>query len=358
MSDHDSPLHPIEGAFTDVFDAVVRPPQWVIENLLPPGLVFIGAPPKSYKSTFTMAVAALVAGYKCTVLPPELSKPVCNGPTIAFSYEADAGELRHMLEHGMGVRGQADGGILICDDPFTYRLDEDGAQEQMMFWLNERKPKVVILDPLRNFHSLEEKDSAAMVKMLGPLRRWAVDNQAAFIVVHHTRKVEGEDATRTYKAQDMRGSSAIFGLADAVLMFTPNARVEGQLFIEATFKRAAGWSKMIQLAVYNNAGTGGKSALSASEQMVLNAVEHGYDVADKIAQQTGLAMKAVQAKLMSLYEAGRVTQNRQLRWVLIDKKSEVRRAGTSEAANTHRERDGRGHSGRREPQGVRPTRRD
>ena len=33
-------------------------------------------------------------------------------------------------------------------------------------WVDERKPKLVIIDPLRNFHSQDENDSGAMYGLL------------------------------------------------------------------------------------------------------------------------------------------------------------------------------------------------
>jgi hypothetical protein len=296
VSGHDDDmLMPIEGFFTDVFEAESKPPRWVIENLLPVGLVFIGAPPKSYKSTITMAMSALVGGLQCSTLPPDLSKSTVDGVVMVFSAEADAGELRFMLENGLGVKGKADGSLLICDNPWAYRLDEDTDQRQLLFWLNQRKPSLVIIDPLRNFHTLEEKDSAAMIRILGPLREWAVKNAACLIIVHHTRKLE-EGSSRTYTAADMRGSSALFGLADGVLMVTPG-RGEMQVTMDAVFKRAAPWNKNIQLSAYGRVGEKASEAMQASHHVVLNAVAHGYATSTEVAQHTGMSERAVKQRM-------------------------------------------------------------
>ena len=40
---------------------------------------------------------------------------------MVFSAEALAGELRHMVEVGLGVTGNPDAGILIADDPWDFR---------------------------------------------------------------------------------------------------------------------------------------------------------------------------------------------------------------------------------------------
>lgn len=262
----DEPVELVDGIFTDIGNAVLKPPTWVIRDLLPVGLTFIGAPPKCGKSTLSMAIAALVAGYKCFVLPPFLSEVDHGGPVLAFSYEATAGELRHMLEEGLKVSITNNGGILIADDPWKFRLDDEGGMEKMLFWLRERNPRLVILDPLRDFHQLEEKDSGGMNRLLRPLRQWAVENDSAVMVVHHTKKKD-EQNSGAYTAADLRGTSALFGIADAVLMLTP--RPEGWAQFEATFKRAAPWQRTIRMAAYDYASLPASERTTKVDEAVL-----------------------------------------------------------------------------------------
>jgi len=270
MSDeYDEPIELIDGIFTDIGNAVLKPPTWVIRDLLPVGLTFVGAPPKSGKSTLTMGVAALVAGYECRVLPPFLSEVDHGGPVLAFSYEATAGELRHMLEEGLKVEVRNNGGILIADDPWKFRLDDADGLDQMLFWLRERNPRLVILDPLRDFHQLEEKDSGGMNRLLRPLRQWAVERDSSVVVVHHTKKKEdiGGQAAM-YTAADLRGTSALFGIADAVLMLTP--KKDGWAEFNATFKRAAGWVRTIRMSAYDYADKPAMEQTTVMDEKVLD----------------------------------------------------------------------------------------
>lgn len=236
--------------FTSLAHAVKVPPSWVLDNLLPEGLTFLAAPPKAYKSTLEMGMALLVAGYDCKILPDDLGKLPKGqhfGRVVGLSFEASAGELRHMVEEGLGVQKlKDDDSILICDDPWDFRIDDVDGSAKLIYWLDELKPRMVFLDPLRDLHSLDEADSGQMNRVLRPLQKWAKDNHAAVLVVHHTRK-PGEGGG-TNKANDMRGSSALFGLADAVIMMTP--RDSMQVVIDATFKRAASWQKVLTLGAY------------------------------------------------------------------------------------------------------------
>lgn len=266
----ETPLEPIAGVFTDLGTAQIVPPQWIIESLVPVGLVILGGPPKSNKSTLCMAISALVAGLPCRALPPFLSKVVRPGPVMGFSAEANAGELRHLCEQGMGVSVPAHERILICDDPFSWRLDDPDGQQQFLKWLEERDPRIAFIDPFRDFHSQEEKDSGEMNRLLRPLQQWAKKHESAIVIVHHTRK-KGEDGRDTpYDASDLRGSGALFGLADAVLMMTPGKN--GEARVQATFKRASGWDLMLRPAWYGNVGQRATEVLSTLDDSVLAAI--------------------------------------------------------------------------------------
>jgi hypothetical protein len=266
-------FEPIEGVFTDLGMAQMVPPRWVVRDLLPPGLVFLAAPPKAGKSTFTMALASLVAGFECRALPPFLSQVDNGGPVMIFSYEAGAGELRHMVEVGLKVKVEPNEAILICDNPWTFRLDDDDGLEQMLHWLDKRDPRLCILDPLRDFHSLEEKDSGGMNRMLRPLRQWAVEHDSCVMIVHHTRKPGEAGANHKFEEADMRGTGALFGIADGVLMLTP--RGEDGTHIKATFKRAKGWERTVSIASYDKAGAPATEKIGEVDTLVLKALAEG-----------------------------------------------------------------------------------
>lgn len=297
------PLHPIEGYFTDVATALRRPPAWVVEGMLPEGLVFMAGPPKeSFKSTITCGLAALIAGFKCQAMPADW-QPKLPGPVMMFSHEADAGELRFILEEGLGVKLKPTEGILVCNQPWDYRLDDEDGLAQMLHWLNLRKPALCIIDPLANFHSIEEKDAANMIRIIGPIRRWAKDNGACVLIVHHTRKVEEGKA---YKAADMRGTSALFGLCDGIIMLTPAPKAQYTVQMEATFKRGEGWTKVLSFAIWSAKGQRAGEQLRPMDEQILKAIRHGYETPDEVARHLAIAEGQVAGRLKRLAESGYV----------------------------------------------------
>ena len=293
------PLHPVDGSFTDLFRAPKAAPDYVIPDLLPVGITFLVGPPKdSYKSTISMAIACLVAGFKVDAIPPRFA--ACKkGTVFVFSYEASAGMLRFIVEDGMGIKGQPDESILVSDAPWEFRLDDEEAAEQLIFWLDERKPLLVIIDPLANFHAVEEKDAVQMIRILAPLQRWAKENGCAMLIVHHTRKLN-ED--RAYRADDVRGSSGIFGLADALLLITPKDQYE--IMVEGKFKLSQGWLETWQLAIWGRKGKGGQVALREVDVLIINMILKGQDTVDKLLVHSGLGADTVKARLAAMRKMG------------------------------------------------------
>lgn len=302
----------ITGFFTPLAHATRSPPKWVIKDVLPVGLTFVGAPPKSKKSTFIMALSALTAGYDCKALPPNMSVVESGGPVMGLSAEATAGELRDMCETGMDISLRDDDGILIADDPWKFRLDDDGGLGQLLHWLDVVDPRLCFIDPLRDFHQLEEKDSGGMNRLLRPIRQWAVEHESAVIVAHHTKK---KDEPGTYSAMDMRGTTALFGIADAVLMLTPINN--GALNIQATFKRATGWEKKVVIAAYDMKGKAGHAMLDAMSLRVMYEYAKGTATSDAVAKSLQTAKVNVLRALKELVENGYMKMEGK-RYVLTD----------------------------------------
>ena len=241
---------PVDSTFIDVGDAVMVEPQWVIRNLLPTGLTFLAGPPKSYKSTVELAMLLSVCGVGHEVLPDDLREVPKPGVVLGLSGEASAGVLRHTAEHGFETEIPADGRFLVVDDPWRFRLDQPGDVEELLGWVTRLRPRILFIDPLRNFHVLDENDSGGMVAMIQPLQRYAVLHDMAVIIVHHSRKIGGEKGEpRMARAEDMRGSSALFGMADATL--TLSAKSRGVVHIDAIFKRAESWQRDVTLNMWH-----------------------------------------------------------------------------------------------------------
>lgn len=273
---------PVDSVWTDVGEAEMEPPEWIVEGILPVGVTFIAGPPKSYKSAVELAILLSACGVENTVLPPDLSHCPNPGRVLMLSMEAQPGALRHTAKKGFNIDIPNDMRFLCMSDPWKFRLDQPSDVRDLLGWMSELDASVLAIDPLRNCHSLDENDSGGMVMMLQPVQQWAVKNKKAVVIVHHSKKLgeEKNGNARTANANDMRGSSALFGLADAVLTLT--AKGKGLVHVDAIMKRSEAWCRTIQLGIWGQTAV---ESIDAQVKMVFELM------------QTGLSQAAIQAAL-------------------------------------------------------------
>lgn len=300
LVDDGGPVKLVDGVFTDVATAKVEPPKWVIKNVLPTGVTFVAGPPKGQKTTFVMSLAATAANIPNGGLPPFMSEADEQGQVLVFSAEHSAGEIRHLLESGMGCTIPVDERFLVAEDPWSFRLDTPDGLARLLYWLDEIKPVMFVLDPLRNFHDADENDSGEMYALLRKPREWAKENDAAFVVLHHTSK-PGAETDGVYRPLNMRGTSAIFGMADAVHMLSPQ---QGAVLVDSTFKRSQGSQRRCVFGVWGATAT---EILDNKDKSVLQLVRNcPSSDAGVIALQLNLASGTVLAALEKLARNGYV----------------------------------------------------
>ena len=295
----------MKGHFTDLGTARKVKPKWIIPEVCTTGLTLIIGPAKdAYKTTLEMAFALLIARHEHHVLPRKW-KPVLKGPAIIFEDEADAGELKEMCEDGMGCKVPADESIWVCDEPWKYKLDQPNSVAQMIEWIEEAGARTVGLGPLANFHDADEKDAAAVINMLRPLRRHCKDTDRGLFITHHTRKIE---EGKTYSENDARGSSALFGLCDNILVITPG-KEPYELLIKRKGKKGKAWEKVFLLNVWDRVGKSSRAPLRATDKMILRAVLNGYKKRSAIIEHVGLNQKQVSERLVALVADRVLTKN-------------------------------------------------
>jgi RecA-family ATPase len=163
--------------------------------------------------------------------------PVCGGlyeaagaaPVVMVAAEEDVNVLTHRLHaivHALFAQ-RSRFGLQIESQPFLLRLqrnlrlfagttaglvllDRDGLRTTTLNALSDaaKGAKLVIIDPLRQFHGGDENDSAAMNDVVLALRQVARQSGAALVFAHHANKAatlsgQGEVAGAA------RGSSAL-----------------------------------------------------------------------------------------------------------------------------------------------------
>jgi hypothetical protein len=210
--------------------------QWLMGHWLLRGEVTaIIAPGGTGKSTVGNAIALSLASGR-----PLLGKPLHRGAlgVWVFNLEDGTDELERQMAASCtfyGI-GQPDcGERLHVDSGMVQRLctateDRDGflvneeAFDQLSATIRERRIAVVIVDPLVSSHAVREASNEAIDAIVKRWKRLAHDTGCAVLLVHHTKKLGGREAT----AEDGRGAVALRDAARIVLILNPMSEREAE----------------------------------------------------------------------------------------------------------------------------------
>lgn len=194
----------------DVIDT--GPPKFLVDGLwLDKGAGIIGGDPKSWKSFFTVFMAVHIALGKKLMGRFECKQ----GRVVIFNAEDTASLTRFRI--GCICRGLNvdinDLDLHLIDTPALF-MDNPEHVEFLRNTVADTKPELLILDPLRNLHGLDENDSRILPLVLSPLRQIQKEFNCAVQVIHHLVKAsEG----RTM-ASRLRGTGALRGWYDSGLV--------------------------------------------------------------------------------------------------------------------------------------------
>ncbi len=187
--------------------------DWLIQDLWVNGaLGFLAGEPKVMKS-----LLALNIGYAVAEGRPFVGKTVLNpGPVLLYQEEDNDNLIRQRLRHVNSGHGSDRLWIFTPGTSGQHlRLDSDDALGTLDDTIRVLQPRLVILDPLANMHSLEDENQAGPINKILERLRWIRDlRKCSFMIVHHMGK-EGQSGQRP--GQRMRGSSVFHAKAECAL---------------------------------------------------------------------------------------------------------------------------------------------
>jgi hypothetical protein len=186
--------------------------SWLVEGLWCDQAVgIVGGEPKCCKSFLALDLAVSVAsGALCL----RQFRAVRTGPVLLFPAEDALGVVRQRLG-GICAAAGVDFASLQVDviTAPTLRLDLPADRQRLENTVSERRPRLLVLDPLIRLHRIDENDASQVAPLLSFLRELQRKYQVAVAVVHHARK----DAGGTRPGQALRGSSELHGWGDSNL---------------------------------------------------------------------------------------------------------------------------------------------
>lgn len=208
--------------------------EWDEDKLPPrpwaaPGYALRGAvtlvtgPPSAKKSTLMLAWGCALALGR----PHGKFRPTKSTPVVVYNVEDDRNEQRRRLSAVLRqfdatpadirskiVRtGPAGVGVLFAWDAVQGLVINTQAMDALRALCAERRPGLLIADPLAELHTAGENDNTALRAIVATFRAIAIEFDMAVIIVHHTRK----GAAAPGDPDSARGGSAIIGAARIVL---------------------------------------------------------------------------------------------------------------------------------------------
>lgn len=186
------------------------PLQWIVPGLLPEGLALIAAPPKAGKSYLALGMAIAVA----------------SGGKAFGTVDCEAGDVLYLALEDGHRRLQARIRQLLPFDGFPERLCfavnapriGQGLVERIEDWLGAvPNPRLIILDTWRTVKpeasgrgSAYDEDASG----IAPIHELTKAHPGlCVLIIHHTRKMESDDAFAT-----VSGTYGLTGVADTLLV--------------------------------------------------------------------------------------------------------------------------------------------
>lgn len=188
-------------------------PEIVGQGVLPRGAIgVVAGPPKRFKS-----ISMLNLAIARNTRQSWLGFSTTPGPTLYVQAELNPPVLQTRLGSMLpAVALPLPPDTLYFETTRTLRLDDPAGLARLRGMIEAVHPDLVIVDPLARFMSGDENSTRDMGRLVAALDTLVEAYGVAILLVHHTGKprAEGERAG----GERLRGSSALFGAVDSVLL--------------------------------------------------------------------------------------------------------------------------------------------
>ena len=198
------------------------PVEWIADGLLPTaGLVVLAGDPNAGKSALAIDLALRAAhGLQW------LGRDVTPCSTVYLSYEGALGARMRAWRQAHPAALTVDGNYLHVDEDRRPNLTDPDALAQLERVLDGaaaanggRPPSLLVIDTLaRAIAGGDENDSGALGAALEAVAELQRRRSVTVLLLHHTRKPQAGSNPKADGMHALRGSSALAGAADVVLL--------------------------------------------------------------------------------------------------------------------------------------------
>lgn len=239
----------------------VRP--WAVPGYALRGAVtLVVGPPSAKKSTLMLTWSCAYALGR----PHGNFRPVTDGTVVVYNCEDNRDEQRRRLSavlrqfeagpvdiKGLIVRTGPDGlGTLFARDAERGCVVNTPSMVALRSLLAERRPGLLIADPLAELHDAGENDNTALRVIIAEFRALAIEFDLAVILVHHSRK----GTVSPGDPDSARGGSSIIGAARVVLTCLTMSEEDAEAFGLPKDRKSRSYFMRLDDAKQNYAGIG------------------------------------------------------------------------------------------------------
>jgi hypothetical protein len=319
-----NPVNPISAA--DLLAMDLKPPQWVIRDVLPEGVTLLAGKPKKGKSWMALQACVNVA----TGAKAFGAKDTAQGDSLYLALEDNTRRLhkrlKKILQGAAPPAGFSPAGFYVTTE--WPRL-VDGGTDALDRWLEEHPDaRLVVIDTLAKVrqpargNAVYQEDYTALETLL-PL---AAKHSVAIVVIHHLRKMAGADPQ-----DEISSSTGLTGGVDGwmILRRTPGSQgpsllVDGRDIEEPT-EYALKWN--MDNATWLIEGSAEERNISRSRRKIDEVLQRSpepmspKEVADLIEDSSYSNVKTLMFKMLS---DGQLTKNSKGKYSPVNRVNGVR----------------------------------
>ncbi|MGD9825093.1 AAA family ATPase [Desulfobacter sp.] len=205
---------------SDLLEKVFPDPKWAVKGVLPEGLTILGGKPKAGKSILALNLCLQIAlGGKAMQ-----SVPVERGTTLYLALE----DVQRRLQDRIGKMLEYDPApknlLLFTEWP---RLGEGGARALDKVLTDNPDTRLLVIDTLAKIRPPSKSNGNLYsddYQVIDTVKRLADKHEVAVLIVHHLRKMEGDDVFDTFS-----GTLGLTGAADSLMVMRRNTA--GQMIL-------------------------------------------------------------------------------------------------------------------------------
>ncbi len=192
-----------------------RPPQWLVEDIIARGdCGFIAGEPRTYK-TWLLCALAVSLSTREDFLGFEVPR---RRRVLLLAEEDNRRRLQARLR--CLLAGRKPPASLRIGVQLGLKLDDERWLKRLRRVIRVFRPALVLMDPLRRFHSLDENSNKEMGRLIDILNAIRRKYHCGFLIVHHSRKLKPGGSRHGRGGQEMAGAGALHGWSEASLYLT------------------------------------------------------------------------------------------------------------------------------------------